>query len=87
MICALLAAETFTGISAATARPFFPPLSFQVIDCANPGKNEKMSIQEGKCHQCRKWIPMEGVKDVEVKVKEIFWYDTQFVPPIIVICL
>ena len=28
---------------------------------------------EGKCHKCKKWVPVEGIKDVPSKVKEIFW--------------
>ncbi|PIL32664.1 hypothetical protein GSI_05368 [Ganoderma sinense ZZ0214-1] len=29
---------------------------------------------EGKCHKCKKWVAVEGVKDVEAKVREIFWW-------------
>ncbi|ESK89405.1 hypothetical protein Moror_16180 [Moniliophthora roreri MCA 2997] len=62
------------GISASSSLPFFPPLAFRVSKRPRVQKSEKSTITEGKCHQCRKWIPVEGVKDVEVKVKEIFWW-------------
>ncbi|KAF9005244.1 hypothetical protein BDQ17DRAFT_1240714 [Cyathus striatus] len=62
------------GVSSSTGRPFFPPLSVRVVDRSSPKKNEKKTMQEGKCHQCRKWVSMQGVKDVDVKVKELFWW-------------
>ncbi|EGO23080.1 hypothetical protein SERLADRAFT_362390 [Serpula lacrymans var. lacrymans S7.9] len=62
------------GISAMTARPFSPPVAFRVSARRSPGKLERTHILEGKCHKCSKWIAVEGVKDVEVKVKEIFWW-------------
>lgn len=31
-------------------------------------------MRQGKCHKCSKWIDLEGVKDVESKVKELFWW-------------
>lgn len=37
-------------------------------------KNEKTSITEGKCHKCQSWIAVEGIKCVEAKLKEIYWY-------------
>jgi hypothetical protein len=33
------------------------------------GKNEKSTIEQGRCHRCGKWVNVEGVKDVEVKVR------------------
>ncbi|KAF9260367.1 hypothetical protein L218DRAFT_823487, partial [Marasmius fiardii PR-910] len=62
------------GISAASALPFLPPLAFRISRRPRALKTEKTVIKEGKCHQCQKWIPVEGVKDMEVKVKEIFWW-------------
>ncbi|KAK1230763.1 hypothetical protein PQX77_006140 [Marasmius sp. AFHP31] len=62
------------GISASSALPFLPPLSFRVSKRPRASKTEKTEIKEGKCHQCHKWVPVEGVKDMEVKVKEIFWW-------------
>ncbi|KAK7027327.1 hypothetical protein VNI00_015290 [Paramarasmius palmivorus] len=66
--------ELDTGISAASSLPFSPPLAFRVSRRPRVQKSEKTTIKEGKCHQCQKWIPVEGVKDMEVKVKEIFWW-------------
>ncbi|TFK83568.1 hypothetical protein K466DRAFT_554853 [Polyporus arcularius HHB13444] len=62
------------GISPSTGRPFSPPIGFRTVSRANPGKHEKTQIMEGKCHKCKKWAPVEGIKDVPSKVKEIFWW-------------
>ncbi|KAH7923591.1 hypothetical protein BV22DRAFT_984174, partial [Leucogyrophana mollusca] len=62
------------GISALTSRPFSPPVAFRVTPRRNPGKYERARILEGRCHHCRKWVAVEGVKDLEVKVKEMFWW-------------
>ena len=66
--------QYYHGISAATGQPFSPPTAFRTIVRANPSKHEKMHIMEGKCHRCKKWVAVEGVKDVEAKVREIFWW-------------
>lgn len=34
----------------------------------NPGKLEKTELMEGKCHKCKKWVAVEGIKDVPTKV-------------------
>ncbi|KAF9565451.1 hypothetical protein CPC08DRAFT_659349 [Agrocybe pediades] len=62
------------GISACTGRPFSPPTAFRIVPRPNPGKNEKTRIQQGKCHRCHKWIAVEGIKDMESKVKELYWW-------------
>ncbi|KAF8808952.1 hypothetical protein BYT27DRAFT_7232550 [Phlegmacium glaucopus] len=62
------------GISASTGRPFSPPTEFCAIPRLNPGKKEKHLIQQGKCHKCTQWIAIEGVKDMESKVKELHWW-------------
>ncbi|KAH8105452.1 hypothetical protein BXZ70DRAFT_527243 [Cristinia sonorae] len=62
------------GISSTSGTPFSPPLEFRTIERDNVGKGEKSQMRQGKCHKCKKWVPMEGIKDVEAKVKEIFWY-------------
>ncbi|EIW77829.1 hypothetical protein CONPUDRAFT_75615 [Coniophora puteana RWD-64-598 SS2] len=62
------------GISATSARPFSPPTDFRTVKRSEASKREKTYIEEGKCHKCKKWVPIEGVKDVEVKVKELFWW-------------
>ena len=61
------------GISAVTARPFSPPIQFRVATRSRPLKTEKSNILEGKCHKCRKWIAVEGVKNVTVKVRPEPW--------------
>ncbi|KAF8907615.1 hypothetical protein CPB84DRAFT_1744530 [Gymnopilus junonius] len=61
------------GISASTGRPFSPPVSFRAVDRQNAGKKEKHRIQQGKCHKCDKWVAVEGIKDVDSKVKELHW--------------
>lgn len=66
--------QYFHGISAASGRPFSPPLSFRVVPRSNPAKLERKEMRQGKCHKCSKWIDLEGVKDVESKVKELFWF-------------
>ncbi|EIW52808.1 uncharacterized protein TRAVEDRAFT_78296, partial [Trametes versicolor FP-101664 SS1] len=62
------------GISPATGRPFSPPLAFRTTARQNPGKLEKTELMEGKCHKCKKWVAVEGIKDVPTKVREIFWW-------------
>jgi len=58
----------FAGISASTGKPFSPPTAFRIVRRPNAGKNEKLHIQEGKCHKCSKWVVVEGIKDMESKV-------------------
>ncbi|KDR72780.1 hypothetical protein GALMADRAFT_281058 [Galerina marginata CBS 339.88] len=62
------------GISASTGQPFSPPTAFRTLVRPSPGKNEKLSIQQGKCHKCAKWVAVEGIKDMESKVKELHWW-------------
>jgi hypothetical protein len=66
----LLAKAFVIGISASTGRPFSPPIAFRVVPRPNPGKKEKHSIQQGKCHKCAKWVAVEGIKDMESKVRD-----------------
>ncbi|TFK35870.1 hypothetical protein BDQ12DRAFT_611067, partial [Crucibulum laeve] len=56
------------GICAATGRPFSPPLAFRTVTRNKAAKMDRSKIQEGKCHKCSKWVAVEGIKDVEVKV-------------------
>ncbi|KAL5513955.1 hypothetical protein ACEPAG_2716 [Sanghuangporus baumii] len=62
------------GISPITAQPFSPPVAFRVVKRSPNHKNEKHEILEGKCHRCLEWAPVEGVKCVEAKLKEIYWW-------------
>ncbi|TDL26719.1 hypothetical protein BD410DRAFT_715454, partial [Rickenella mellea] len=62
------------GISPTTALPFSPPIEFRTIHREPNHKNEKEEMLEGMCHKCQNWIPLEGVKCVEAKLKEIYWW-------------
>ncbi|OAX41770.1 hypothetical protein K503DRAFT_684705 [Rhizopogon vinicolor AM-OR11-026] len=62
------------GVSAMTGRPFSPPVSYRTTNRCRPLKIERSEIIEGKCHVCKKWVPIQGIKDCEVKVKELFWW-------------
>ncbi|KAF8152340.1 hypothetical protein B0H34DRAFT_724751 [Crassisporium funariophilum] len=62
------------GIAASSGRPFSPPTAFRVVPRPNPGKKEKHRIQQGKCHKCAQWVAVEGIKDMESKVKELHWW-------------
>ncbi|KAG6916613.1 hypothetical protein DXG01_006109, partial [Tephrocybe rancida] len=55
------------GISASTGRPFAPPLSFRTTPRPHAARHERTAIQEARCHKCTRWVPVEGVKDVEAK--------------------
>ena len=61
------------GISASTGKPFSPPLSTRIIERpnANVAKGEKVNMMEGKCHRCKNWVKIEGVKNVVVKVSSV----------------
>ncbi|KAJ7629357.1 hypothetical protein DFH06DRAFT_1225475 [Mycena polygramma] len=62
------------GISASSARPLSPPIDFRVTAREAPKKNERAKVQQGKCHKCLRWVVLETVKDVEVKVPELIWW-------------
>ncbi|RDB22396.1 hypothetical protein Hypma_010503 [Hypsizygus marmoreus] len=62
------------GISASTGMPYSPPIAFRTTPRDNPGKNERTEMREALCHKCTKWVAVEGIKAVESKVKEIFWW-------------
>lgn len=58
------------GVSSASTQPFSPPLAFRVV-ARVAAKNEKSEIEEGKCHKCKKWIPLESIRDTELKVSPV----------------
>ncbi|KAG0142740.1 hypothetical protein CROQUDRAFT_135389 [Cronartium quercuum f. sp. fusiforme G11] len=64
----------FHGINNADGLPFSPPIQIRLSKRGQVAANEKSELKEGRCHQCNKWIPMEGVKLQEVKVPELFWW-------------
>ena len=66
--------RTLTGISSKTGAPFSPPVDFRTTPRPDSGAKERKEIIEGLCHKCDKWIPLQGVKNVEVIVKELAWY-------------
>jgi hypothetical protein len=59
------------GISAFSAAPFSPPMIFRTKPRNQVTKHERSQITEGKCHKCSKWIPLETIKDADVKVRFI----------------
>ncbi|KAN0128982.1 protein of unknown function (DUF4451) domain containing protein [Lactarius tabidus] len=66
--------QYFHGVAASTARPFSPPTAFRDTPRQRPGKLERTHILEGRCHRCSRWVPVQGVKDADAKVKELFWW-------------
>ncbi|CAK5263616.1 unnamed protein product, partial [Mycena citricolor] len=66
--------QYYHGISAATGRPLSPPTNFRLVGRPNHKKGERSSIQEAKCHKCNKWIVVQTIKDIPVKVPELFWW-------------
>ncbi|KAI0245960.1 hypothetical protein BJV78DRAFT_1258849, partial [Lactifluus subvellereus] len=61
----------FHGIAASTARPFSPPTAFRTTPrsgMANP--SVRTCLRTGVITAC--WIPVQGVKDANAKVKELF---------------
>ena len=57
-----------TGISATSHQPFSPPIDFRTTERCDAAKHERPRILEGKCHKCNKWIPVESVKELDIKV-------------------
>ncbi|KAI9447082.1 hypothetical protein F5148DRAFT_1252738 [Russula earlei] len=66
--------QYFHGIAASTARPFSPPTAFRTTPRQRPGKLERTQMLEGRCHRCSRWVPVQGVKAADAKVKELFWW-------------
>ncbi|KAJ7119442.1 hypothetical protein C8R44DRAFT_624268 [Mycena epipterygia] len=64
----------YHGISASSARPLLPPTDFRIVARPAPKKTERAEVQQGKCHKCLSWVAVQTVKDMEVKVKELFWW-------------
>ncbi|KAI0319470.1 hypothetical protein OF83DRAFT_782420 [Amylostereum chailletii] len=62
------------GISSATGRPFSPPTDFRTTPRPKAAKRERTEMVEGRCHKCKKWIPLESVKEGDAKVMELFWW-------------
>ncbi|KAF7329033.1 hypothetical protein MVEN_02533400 [Mycena venus] len=62
------------GISASSGRPLSPPIDFRVVPRSAPKKGERVEVNQGKCRKCLCWVVIETVKDIEVKVPELFWW-------------
>ncbi|KAI0027976.1 hypothetical protein K488DRAFT_80910 [Vararia minispora EC-137] len=62
------------GISPVTGAPFSPPVAFRTDPRPKAGQRERHDMRQGKCHKCKKWVDLESVKNVDTKVKELFWW-------------
>jgi hypothetical protein len=57
------------GISPRTHLPFSPPTAFRSVGRIPKNAQERAHMDEGHCHACKKWVPLESVKkEVELKV-------------------
>ena len=70
-LIAFAEARVFLGVAASTARPFSPPTAFRTTPRNRPGKLERTQMLEGRCHRCTRWVPVQGVKDVDAKVPSL----------------
>lgn len=66
--------QNFHGISALTGLPFTPPSKFRTESRPNAKPKERRQIIQGLCHSCNKYIDIQGPKETEVKVAEIYWW-------------
>ncbi|CAE6449962.1 unnamed protein product, partial [Rhizoctonia solani] len=71
-----LGANSQTGLSPKTGLPFSPPITFrQKAHLPSRTKTrERDTIEEGQCHVCKKWVPVESVVPKDVKVPEMYWW-------------
>lgn len=73
------------GISPKTQLPFSPPIGFRTVVNTKAGKQDKLSIRQGLCHKCKKWVAVEGSKDVETNVSRIRLDRTPIFTPILML--
>ncbi|TKY84612.1 hypothetical protein EX895_006514 [Sporisorium graminicola] len=66
--------QNFHGVSASTGLPFIPPTHFRGKRRTHVKHSERAQIIQGLCHCCGKYIDMQGPKDTEIKVPEIYWW-------------
>ncbi|KAF9511189.1 hypothetical protein BS47DRAFT_1299252 [Hydnum rufescens UP504] len=81
--------QYYHGISSKTGLPYSPPIEFRTTlrDAAfepdDPTKVKSKSLSkktsrknmmEGRCHACGEWVALQGTKDVDVLVKELYWW-------------
>lgn len=67
---------TFHGISPKTVQPFEPPIAFrmQKITQEKISKRREWMLQ-GQCHNCKKFVDMESVRDAPVNVPERYFWE------------
>ncbi|CAE6471150.1 unnamed protein product [Rhizoctonia solani] len=66
--------QYYHGISPKTGLPFSPPIAFR-HHARKPSQiksQERKVVEEGKCHVCKKWVPIETVKLADVP--ELYWW-------------
>ncbi|KDN42670.1 hypothetical protein RSAG8_06627, partial [Rhizoctonia solani AG-8 WAC10335] len=66
--------QYYHGISPKTGLPFSPPIAFR-HHARKPSQiksQERTVVEEGKCHVCKKWVPIETVKLADVP--ELYWW-------------
>ncbi|SPO32527.1 related to Meiotic expression upregulated protein 26 [Ustilago trichophora] len=66
--------QNFHGVSALTGLPFTPPSKFRTKARPNAKPKERKELVQGFCHSCNKYIDIQGPKQTEVKVAEIYWW-------------
>ncbi|QRW09918.1 hypothetical protein RhiLY_08917 [Ceratobasidium sp. AG-Ba] len=66
--------QYYHGICAQTGLPFSPPTAFRLGSRKAANPQEKTEIEEGKCHSCKKWVPVDSVKHLDALVPELFWW-------------
>jgi hypothetical protein len=54
--------HNYHGVSSVAGTFFQPPEELRDLE----------GVTEGRCHQCQKWIPIQG--DKSLNVEEIYWY-------------
>ncbi|SPO27693.1 related to Meiotic expression upregulated protein 26 [Ustilago trichophora] len=66
--------QNFHGVSALTGLPFTPPTKFRIKARPNANPKERKELVQGLCHSCNKYVDIQGPKETEVKVAEIYWW-------------
>ncbi|GAO49809.1 hypothetical protein G7K_3948-t2 [Saitoella complicata NRRL Y-17804] len=79
----------FHGINPSTGIPYSPPTAYRTVELPTASASapiaksgelgnfhlpDREEMLEGRCHQCKKWIRVQGIKDTDVKVPEIYWW-------------
>ncbi|GAA95428.1 uncharacterized protein L969DRAFT_300751 [Mixia osmundae IAM 14324] len=64
----------YHGISNANGAPFSPPVQIRVVPRHTSALNERSTMKEGLCHECNQWVAVQGIKDGDAKVAELWWW-------------